>query len=117
MKVHKIIKVMVLLLFLGHYGNITLFYHTHTVDGITYTHSHFYGFGKSANPVQLPHTSNELQLIQELNQITWNSDISIAAVETPVHPLLSEFQCPDLQHHSLHTAIFTSLRAPPALVV
>jgi len=117
MKVHKIIKVMVLLLFLGHYGNITLFYHTHTVDGITYTHSHFYGFGKSANPTQLPHTNNQLQLIQELNQITWHSDISITAVESPYYQLLSEFLCPDLQHNSLFAPIFNSLRAPPSIVV
>jgi hypothetical protein len=117
MKVHKILKVMVLLLFMGHYGNITLFYHTHTIDGITYTHSHFYGFGKSANPVQLPHSNNELQLIQELNQITWNADISIAAVETPAFQLLSEISCADLQHHSLFAPVFTSLRAPPSIVV
>lgn len=108
---------MVLLLFMGHYGSITLFYHTHTVDGITYTHSHFYGFGNSANPVQLPHTNNQLQLIQELNQITWNAEISIAAVETPVFHLLREFRCPNLQHNSLFAPIFNSLRAPPSIVV
>lgn len=116
MKVYKIIKVMVLCLFLGHYGNITLFYHTHTVDGITYTHSHFYGFGKTANPAATAHTGNQLQLIQELNQITWNSDIRIATVETPVFECLYEFRSRDLQLISLQPRHFTSLRAPPAFV-
>ncbi|MCE1155914.1 MAG: hypothetical protein LWW91_07325 [Bacteroidales bacterium] len=107
---------MVLLLFMGHYGNITLFYHTHTIDGITYAHSHFYGFGKSADPVQLPHTNNQLQLIQELNQITWHSAISIATVETPVFHLLNEFRCTELQQDSLQALPFASLRAPPSVV-
>ncbi len=107
---------MVLCLFLGHYGNITLFYHTHTVDGITYTHSHFYGFGKTANPAATAHTGNQLQLIQELNQITWNSDIRIATVETPVFECLYEFRSRDLQLISLQPRLFTSLRAPPAFV-
>lgn len=117
MKVHKILKVMILLLFMGHYGNITLCYHTHTVDGKIFTHSHFYGFGKSTSPLQLPHTNNQLQLIQEINQITWDSAISIVAVETPVFTLLNTFRCPDVQQDSLYKVVFASLRAPPSFVV
>ncbi len=116
MKMHKILKVMVLLLFIGHYSNITLFYHTHTIDGITYCHSHFYGFDTKEQPVPFSHTSSQLQFIQEINQITWNSEISIAAVETPVYPILSIYCFPDVNQVEDRTIVYTSLRAPPSSV-
>lgn len=107
---------MVLFLFIGHYSNITLFYHTHTIGGITYSHSHFKGFDSSENDNQQTHSSNELQLIHELNQITWSSEINFAALATPVFHIISEFSCPELQQNSLFAPVYADLRAPPSFI-
>jgi len=105
-------------MFIGHYSNITLFYHTHTIDGVTYCHSHFYWFGKSSTPVQLPqHTKEQLKLIQDYNHITWNSDVEIVLVEKPVYTLIEEFLNPSVASTSLAKVLFSPLRAPPSFLV
>ncbi len=103
------------MLFIGHYSNITLFYHTHTVDGVTYCHSHFYWLSKTSNPVQLPlHTKEQLKLIQDVNNITWNSDIEIPTIEKPFFTFIQEIFTPTATPNSLGAVLFSSLRAPPA---
>jgi hypothetical protein len=102
-------------MFIGHYSSITLFYHTHTVEGVTYCHSHIYLLGKSSVPVQLPQHSKEQQkLIQDYNHITWNSDTEILLVEKPYLKLVEEIQTPVASTISLAGILFSPLRAPPA---
>lgn len=38
----SILRLFLVILFLGYYGGSTLFIHTHTVDGVVITHSHPY---------------------------------------------------------------------------
>ncbi|MFI3282356.1 MAG: hypothetical protein SNG10_02360 [Rikenellaceae bacterium] len=51
-----------------YYVNSTLFIHTHTIDGATIVHSHFYG-AKHTSSEDDGHTKNEITLIQHLNTI------------------------------------------------
>ena len=105
-------------MFVGHYSNITLFYHTHTIDGVTYCHSHIYWLGKSATPIQFPlHTKEQLKLIQDYNHITWNSDTEISQVEKPIFILLEQLLCPTVVSTTLAKVLFSPLRAPPSLLV
>lgn len=103
-------------MFIGHYCNITLFYHTHIVDGVTYCHSHFYWSSKSTIPVQVPlHTKEQLKLIQDLNQITWNADAEIPTIEKPILSILVIFKTPSVTLNSLAEMPYSALRAPPLL--
>lgn len=105
-------------MFIGHYSNITLFYHTHTIDGVTYCHSHFYWFGKSSTPVQFPqHTKDQLKLIQDCNHITWNSDAEIPLVEKPLLKLIEVLLTPTAITCSHAEMLFSPLRAPPSFLV
>jgi hypothetical protein len=71
---HKIINILLLAIFLFYFGSVTLFYHCHTVDGVTIVHSHFYLDGDTASSdtstnTQHKHSSAELHLISHLSII------------------------------------------------
>lgn len=104
-------------MFIGHYSSITMFYHTHTVDGVTYCHSHFYSADSQNDPVKLPHSKQQLKLIQEINHTTWNNTIDFPELETPVYALVSEFLIANTAHTFYVTVPFCQLRAPPSLLV
>jgi hypothetical protein len=117
-KPYNFLKVILLVMFIGHYSSITLFYHTHTVDGVTYCHSHLYWLGKTSVPVQLPQHSEEQQkLIQDYNHITWNSDAEIPLVEKPLLKLIEVILTPATISISLAGMLFSPLRAPPSFLV
>lgn len=103
-------------MFIGHYGNITLFYHTHVIDGVTYCHSHLYWVGKSSTPVKVPlHTKDQLKLIQDVNQITWNTDTEIPIVGKPILSVLAILETPTVTPNSLAEMPYSAHRAPPSL--
>ncbi len=53
-----------------YYINSTMFSHTHTIEGATIVHSHFYGEGHTDEDSDCnTHTKGELTLIQHLNNI------------------------------------------------
>lgn len=60
-KVVAILRVALVALFLSYYGSVTLFPHTHLVDGGVITHSHPYAPSSSHT-----HTQATLQLIAHL---------------------------------------------------
>ena len=115
------LRVLLLTFFLGHYANITLFYHAHEVDGKMYCHSHFFGFWGDNNgakkQIPLPkhsHSTEELQLIQQYNDVNIVNDFT--------EPSVSYFkQKPTeiITKSLISSAISTfqqivGLRAPPA---
>ena len=63
----KFLQLILLVLFIGYYGSITLFPHSHIVNGVTIVHSHPYKTDKSSVPSKLPHTGKEIMLIQTLS--------------------------------------------------
>lgn len=58
-----------LILFIGYYGSITLFTHTHIQNGISVFHSHPYSSGNKEFPVKHHHTTKEFLLIQFLSNL------------------------------------------------
>lgn len=64
----QLIPTLLLVLFLGYYGSVTLFYHIHIVGSQAITHSHPYMGGASGNPHHT-HSSAELSLIAQLSQL------------------------------------------------
>ena len=119
LKIHKGIgkslKILLLLLFLGYYGGITLFPHSHVINGITIIHSHPYKSDKSSNSPALPHTGKELLVIQLLSElITTAFSLCIASLiirtllqEILVIPIRSGYSKPGGNR-------VDSLRAPPS---
>lgn len=63
----KIMRYFLLILFLGYYGSITLFTHTHILNGVTIVHSHPFNSGTEKNPIKHQHTANGFLLIQFLS--------------------------------------------------
>lgn len=62
---------LLLLLFTGYYGGITLFPHAHDVDGQRIVHSHPYS-GTPSQPGH-QHSAQQLQWLQLLSMLTWIS--------------------------------------------
>ena len=53
-----------ILIFALYYANISFFYHSHTINGLTMSHSHFHG---AAHTKSGTHTASELSLISVLS--------------------------------------------------
>jgi len=117
---HRIINVFLLALFLCYFGSITLFYHCHTVDGVTIVHSHFYnnsGDTDSNADNNHTHSDSEINLISNLSLF-----ISLIAFTTFI------FKCffsktfkvyiNRCSYHLYRTIILNlSLRAPPCTII
>ncbi len=96
-----------------YYSSATMFYHVHTIDGVEIVHSHFHGMEHASTPDDGAHSSNELSLIEHLNDIViiQGENITISElytereyqnfVSTPLEPTL------ELYAHD------RSSRAPP----
>lgn len=64
----KIISYFLILLFLGYYINVSLFQHTHIVNGVTVVHSHIFDFTTdTSDGHNHKHNESELRLIQLLS--------------------------------------------------
>ncbi len=102
-----------ILLFLGYYGSVTLFTHTHhTENGVTITHSHpFSSPSKNSNH---QHTKNEYILIQLLSNfltIATFLTFSIEVCKTVFKKI--KLQKNDRNFCNLTFLISNKLRAPP----
>jgi hypothetical protein len=60
-------RYVLLILFLWYYVSITLFTHTHTVNGVLIVHSHLYNPFSGNKPVNHQHSANGFVLIQLLS--------------------------------------------------
>lgn len=65
---HKFLRALLLLLFLGYFGSITFFTHTHTVNGTLIVHSHPFNSLKGNNSSNFEHTEKALKAIQILSE-------------------------------------------------
>lgn len=87
---HITIRLLLLVLFIGYYGNITFFSHGHIINGVTIVHSHYFhnDHGEPSDKPQHNHNSNELTLIahyaslQALINIQQNFKIAIRQIAT-----------------------------------
>ena len=65
----KLFGCFLLILFLGYYGSITLFSHSHIINGVTIVHSHPFNSDKGDGTTKLPHSEKQLFLIQLLSEL------------------------------------------------
>lgn len=65
---HKFLRTLLLLLFLGYFGSITFFTHTHTNNGTRIVHSHPFYSLKGINSSSFEHTEKALKVIQLLSE-------------------------------------------------
>lgn len=113
-KIRVVFRFLLLLLFVGYYSSVTLFYHAHLVNGVVVVHSHPVKKSQNSGPYQ-SHTHNKsaYELIHQLNKTLWEN--------TPEMPSLSG-QVVLLNEYSINytcsfvissTCAFAQLRAPP----
>ncbi|MGE4568523.1 MAG: hypothetical protein AB7C90_04970 [Bacteroidales bacterium] len=108
-------RYLLLLLFIGHYGSVALFYHVHIIDGSLVTHSHPFKSQKSDSPfASHGHTTAAFQLIFQVNSTAWAND---AVSATPPLPAFAELlSSPGLYSTEVVSPSFSQirLRAPPS---
>jgi len=102
-------------LFIGYYASITLFFHSHFVNGITISHSHPYWEHNDAKgfPIKHSHTKNELGFIQLVTHFLSLVAVGFLSLGLII-VLLSKYQIkPTETALSLISEIGYSLRGPP----
>jgi hypothetical protein len=112
----KFLKPSLLLLFIGYYSGITLFYHIHIVNGVAVVHSHFYKSESGAGtPIKKhSHPIAAYDLIHELNKISCEELVISMPYQQPLlvpQPIIRYFVSPEL---FVHTRFYFPSRAPPA---
>lgn len=99
--------------FLIYLGNITLFTHSHIIDGVTIVHSHPFKKDNAGHPAH-QHTPAQFQLIHQLSSFgseeISTTYISPAVFLTVLAALVIRFTNPDVR--DIFKRII-SLRAPP----
>jgi hypothetical protein len=109
----EISKYFFLVLFIGFFGSITIFSHTHVVNGVTIVHSHPFKSDNKGNPLH-SHSDKGYITIQLLSSFIFSSTLiyytfgELAGVINKLSIRLKEQQVNDLYHYCY------SLRAPPA---
>jgi hypothetical protein len=103
-----------LLLFLGYYGSITFFTHTHIVNGVAIVHSHPYNPFSKDKPVNHQHSENEFILIYFLSHFL--TTVSVLAFTIDVYKTVFRkfiLKNNDENFSNLPFLCSNGLRAPP----
>jgi hypothetical protein len=111
------LKLALLLFFIGHYSNTTLFYHTHEVDGRMYAHSHFFGIKNSKGvPIEThSHTNKQVDLIDSFNLFTLTDNLQFSDIPAPYVGYITRKVHIQLLNCGSTVSLLPSLRAPPAM--
>jgi len=101
-KIFNTIKYFLLLLFVGYYCGITLFYHTHTLKGEVIIHSHpFKHDSSNKSPYEHHnHGKGEYALIHLLNNVLFDETETSSFLPDPIFsytqltyiPIIDDFQ-------------------------
>ena len=108
-------RFLLLILFIGYYSSITLFYHTHLVNGEIIVHSHPFSKTKQGPFQSHSHSSAAYVLIQHLMLANWESSPDTPRVPEPVIVLCEYkigYTSPFISSGSYSD---TQLRAPPTV--
>ena len=89
----KILGYSLLLLFCGYLGSISLFPHTHIIDGFTIVHSHPYSSQSGSDPVKHDHSKEGFILNQFLSGFI--ATISILFFGVTIIPKILNMLLPD----------------------
>lgn len=108
-------KHFLVVLFVAYYVSITLFYHSHIINGRTISHSHFYMVHTDANgePLSHTHSQDELIFIKIITQFFSTVVAGFLFLQFFLM-ILTQYQIPskELVFSSFNQSGF-SLRAPP----
>jgi hypothetical protein len=103
-----------LILFLGYFGSITLFTHTHIVNGVAIIHSHPYNPFSKDKPVNHQHSENGFILIHFLSHFL--TTVSFLAFSIEVYKAVLRKYTLQKNNESFYNLTFlcsNGLRAPP----
>lgn len=113
-RIKKIMGYLLLILFLGYYGSITLFTHTHIVNGVIIVHSHPFSSGNQKNPISHQHTANSFTLIQFLSHFFATALFLLFSIEVYKEVLKKcVLQKNGENYSNLSFLCSNGLRAPP----
>ncbi|MBN2814790.1 MAG: hypothetical protein JXQ80_11985 [Bacteroidales bacterium] len=115
-------KVILLLVFLGYYSSLTLFYHPHLINGQIVYHSHPYKkhsqtkTGEKQTPAH-QHNKDEFFYIQQLDKSVWD-DLVIRPDLPEIVNFPKKLVSSELPVRLITTANTSiCLRAPPAVIL
>lgn len=111
-KTKGVLTTLVILLFVGYYVNCTMFWHSHIINGVLITHSHFYGVEHTASE-DGGHSMLQIHAIEMLTNIT-AVGTTILAVAGAVMILEAVIREPQFTSPIHITISHKALRAPPA---
>lgn len=110
-----IFRILLLVIFIGYSSSITMFYHTHVINGYKITHSHPFksSQGKDKPVNKHSHTTSEYLTIHQLNIISSTDSFYSPQLPVPVaHPTELQVRFYSVFIHS-YSASSAQLRAPP----
>jgi len=117
-RIRKSIGIILLMLLIGYYGSITLFPHSHRINGISIVHSHPYKSGSGTESQSPLHSTKELQIIQLLTFL-FTSVIFLSHVTPLIRIVVYEIPVltSDTGYAQTSGSFNYSLRAPPARAI
>lgn len=115
--IRKITGYVLLIIFLGFYGSITLFSHTHHIEnGIVIVHSHPYRHSGHGEPLH-SHTSNEIALLQFLAAFTTTQakQYAVSIISLPDAPAVFKNEISSVNYQSTRFTVL--FRGPPVSLI
>jgi hypothetical protein len=112
--IKKLLSLVLLSMFLAYYASITLFSHSHIINGVTIVHSHPYSKGTDSKPFNHQHSEKGVALIQFLSHfssLTVASLLSLGILLTLLYKIAVITRAEDPLIPSINSGL--SLRAPP----
>jgi hypothetical protein len=111
----RVCKFGLLLLFIGYYGCITLFYHSHLVNGHIITHSHPY---KHSSPFEKhSHSGKAYLLIDQLNKINCEEASLTSPLPKIILVCFEKIETPYLLSSSFLLCRIAKIRGPPSFSI
>jgi hypothetical protein len=111
----NILKGLLLILFIGYYCSITMFYHSHLVNGHVLNHSHPYKHDKNNKSPFEPHqhSSSAYNYIHQLNEASWKDTAVSAKIPNPAIYYFESICAYNTPFLKTACYSFCQLRAPP----
>lgn len=112
--IRKLLSFGLLSVFLAYYASITLFSHSHIINGVTIVHSHPYSKSTDSKPFSHQHSEKGVALIQFLSHfssLSVASLLSLGILLTLLYQILVPARAEDPLIPPVHC--IRSLRAPP----
>jgi len=112
----KFFRIFFPLLFIVYVGSISLFIHSHVINGVTIVHSHFYKMA-GGKPQGHHHSQSEVQFIHNLSTILIaNPILFLFILALFLHKPIILLTRPPQRNYNCSAKGHISLRAPPTFI-